>query len=282
VADAFAKQVDLATSMIVRLLEREEPDRAARTAGALASVRDAKMKQSVFATKIHTLVDDLEADLLQMIGDCCDSDSARCVARLLQARGSSYTAALREQLQRADANRLCRYLSVFEMIEPAPGGEFLFVLVDANARTRGELTAVLTRLQNANATSFLSDALASSDARVVTTALACMTELGDTDLIDQVSDLVSESQDEHVLKAACKWLGATGDARAVAALAQLLSRGKRMFGLIAGVPDSSRLAAVRALAKLRMPEAREALFDARKDASAAIREAVVFALRESR
>jgi len=279
-AKPFAAEVELSALIIERLLERESPDRAARIAGALASTRDNKSRNNRFSTPIRSLVHDLESDLLGMIGDCSDTDSARSVARLLQSPGRSYTVALRQQLQQAETPRLCRFLSVFEMIEPAPRRDFFFLLLDSTPRVRGELTDLMSRLQHANATAFLSSALADSDPRIVISALACLAKLGDTDLIDHVSDLMSESQDEQVLNAACKWLGTTGSDRAVVPLTQLLRRRPRLFGLIAGAPDAARLAAVHALVRLNLPEAHEALLAARKDSVPAIRDAVNYAIQE--
>ena len=179
------------------------------------------------------------------------------------------------------ANRIRRYLSVFDSIDDAPGHEFFFLLTHSK-QIRDEFAVVLTRVPRSNAIAFLEGALADSDPGVVLGAIGCLAKLNATEVLDTVARLMSVSEEERFLSAACTWLGTSDDHRAIVPLAGKLHRRPRLFGLVGGPPEGARLTAVRALSRMDLPSARTALWMAQKGSSGVVREAIRRALVEGK
>jgi HEAT repeat protein len=313
--EAFQAEVALATEILIRLLGAGDFASAARLGEALGGplqslgpdaewfigvVRglvDALTASGVIETVLKALKDP-EADrrqqagailgglgiaavplLLQVTLEEKDEEIYRAAAALLRAQGETSVRPLTQELERSPAvERVTRIVAVLDVILPALGNEFLFLLGHPEVEVRAEMARTLSRLPREQAVRFLGHALGQRKSEVVLGALECIRGLRVVEVLDSVVRLLENPPSDHLQRAACLCLGGLKDARAVPPLLEILGRRPRFFGLVKGLPEAIRASAARSLGELHFPEAKEALQRGLKDRSKTVRSASRLAL----
>ncbi|MBI3624955.1 MAG: diguanylate cyclase [Candidatus Rokubacteria bacterium] len=217
--------------------------------------------------------------LVRLILEGGDEEIARPAAALLRAQGDSSVRLLTQGLgPKAPLEEVCRIVAVLDIVAPALGSEFLFLLAHPEVEVRAEMAQALTRVSREHAVRFLGQALGQPKPGVALGALECVRGLRMVELLDSVVGLLDSPPNQHVLRVACLCLGRLKDPRAVPSLLQILQRRPRFFGLRKGVPEGIRATAARSLGELQLPEAKLALEAALKDPGKTVRSAARLAL----
>ncbi|MEE8326227.1 MAG: diguanylate cyclase [candidate division NC10 bacterium] len=279
--EAFQGEVELSAEILKRLLQRRDLVRGAPLAEALGRLPTRKPEMENFVEPVRRFVDSLAPHLMKLILEGEDLETSRVAATLLRAQGNAAFRLLSQELARAASlEKTCRIVAVLDVVAPALGRDFFFLLGHSEVQVRAEMAQALTRLSRVQAVRFLRQAMSQPEPEVVLGALECVRGLGGVELIDSVIGLLDHPPSEHVLRVACLRLGTLQDARAVSPLLRILGRRPRFFGLRKGLPEEIRATAARALGELGFPEAREGLEVAVKDRSNSVRAAVRLALHK--
>ncbi len=279
--EAFQGEVELSAEILKRLLQRRDLVRGAPLAEALGRLPTRKPEMENFVEPVRRFVDSLAPYLMKLILEGEDLETSRVAATLLRAQGNAAFRLLSQELARAASlEKTCRIVAVLDVVAPALGRDFFFLLGHSEVQVRAEMAQALTRLSRVQAVRFLRQAMSQPEPEVVLGALECVRGLGGVELIDSVIGLLDHPPSEHVLRVACLRLGTLQDARAVSPLLRILGRRPRFFGLRKGLPEEIRATAARALGELGFPEAREGLEVAVKDRSNSVRAAVRLALHK--
>lgn len=279
--EAFQGEVELSAEILKRLLQRRDLVRGAPLAEALGRLPTRKPEMENFVEPVRRFVDSLAPYLMKLILEGEDLETSRVAATLLRAQGNAAFRLLSQELARAASlEKTCRIVAVLDVVAPALGRDFFFLLGHSEVQVRAEMAQALTRLSRVQAVRFLRQAMSQPEPEVVLGALECVRGLGGVELIDSVIGLLDHPPSEHVLRVACLRLGTLQDARAVSPLLRILGRRPRFFGLRKGLPEEIRATAARALGELGFPEAREGLEVAVKDPSNSVRAAVRLALHK--
>jgi hypothetical protein len=279
--EAFQGEVELSAEILKRLLQRRDLVRGAPLAEALGRLPTRKPEMESFVKPVRKFVDSLAPYLMKLILEGEDLETSRVAATLLRAQGNAAFRLLSQELARAASlEKTCRIVAVLDIVAPALGSDFFFLLGHSEVQVRAEMAQALTRLSRVQAVRFLRQAMRQPEPEVVLGALECVRGLGGVELIDSVIGLLDHPPSEHVLRVACLRLGTLQDARAVSPLLRILGRRPRFFGLRKGLPEEIRATAARALGELGFPEAREGLEVAVKDPSNSVRAAVRLALHK--
>ena len=279
--EAFQGEVELSAEILKRLLQRRDLVRGAPLAEALGRLPTRKPEMENFVEPVRRFVDSLAPYLMKLILEGEDLETSRVAATLLRAQGNAAFRLLSQELARAASlEKTCRIVAVLDVVAPALGRDFFFLLGHSEVQVRAEMAQALTRLSRVQAVRFLRQAMSQPEPEVVLGALECVRGLGGVELIDSVIGLLDHPPSEHVLRVACLRLGTLQDARAVSPLLRILGRRPRFFGLRKGLPEEVRATAARALGELGFPEAREGLEVAVKDPSNSVRAAVRLALHK--
>lgn len=279
--EAFQGEVELSAEILKRLLQRRDLVRGAPLAEALGRLPTRKPEMENFVEPVRRFVDSLAPHLMKLILEGEDLETSRVAATLLRAQGNAAFRLLSQELARAASlEKTCRIVAVLDVVAPALGRDFFFLLGHSEVQVRAEMAQALTRLSRVQAVRFLRQAMSQPEPEVVLGALECVRGLGGVELIDSVIGLLDHPPSEHVLRVACLRLGTLQDARAVSPLLRILGRRPRFFGLRKGLPEEIRATAARALGELGFPEAREGLEVAVKDPSNSVRAAVRLALHK--
>jgi hypothetical protein len=312
--EVFQEEVKLAAAGLRRLLAAGDFSRAAGLADALGGTAQKRPDQEKFVETLTGVVDSLAAAgafepvlqalkdpdasrwqqasavlaglgggviplLLRLILEGEDEEISRAAATHLRAQGDAGVRHLTRDLERrASVEEVRRVVRVLDLVAPALGREFLFLLGHPEVEIRGEIARTLTRVPREHAMRFLGQALGESKTAVVLGALECVRGLGGVELLDSVIRLLDNPPSEHVLRVACLCLGRLKDARAIRPLLEILERRPRFFGLKKGIPEGIRAAAARSLGELALPEAKRGLEAALKDRSKTVRSAARLAL----
>jgi HEAT repeat protein len=85
--------------------------------------------------------------------------------------------------------------------------------------------------------------------------------------------IAEQTQDEDVLRAACNYFRECPMSEALPLLVKLFSSKTRAFGLLKGMSDPTRVAAVEALRRLNLPDAKKMIERAATDGSETVRRA---------
>ncbi len=217
--------------------------------------------------------------LLRVTLEGNDEEIYRAAAGLLRTQGETGVRLLTQELERsASIAQLTRIVAVLDVISPALGTEFLFLLGHPEVEVRAEIARTLARLPRAQAARFLGHALGQRKSEVVLGALECVRGLRVMEVLDAVVRLIENPPNPHVQRMACLCLGGLKDARSVPALVEILGRRPRFFGLVKGLPEAIRATAARSLGELAFLEAKEALQVALRDRSKTVRSASRLAL----
>lgn len=279
--EAFQGEVELSAEILKRLLQRRDLVRGAPLAEALGRLSTRKPEMENFVEPVRRFVDSLAPYLMKLILEGEDLETSRVAATLLRAQGNAAFRLLSQELARAASlEKTCRIVAVLDVVAPALGSDFFFLLGHSEVQIRAEMAKALTRLSRVQAVRFLRQAMSQPEPEVVLGALECVRGLGGVELIDSVIGLLDHPPSEHVLRTACLRLGTLQNARAVSPLLRILGRRPRFFGLRKGLPEEIRATAARALGELGFPEAREGLEVAVKDPSNSVRAAVRLALHK--
>ncbi len=318
---AFRAETELATAVLGRLLRTGDLQGAARLTSALGSAIPKAPDLPRFTDAVRGVVDAVAstenfelvlglkgadparrdqakavlagfgpgagAYLVELLHDTADGEIARVAAELLAALGEAGVRLVTRGLEQEESvARLKRVVSLLDVLAPALGADFLFLVGHPEAGVRQEMVRTLTRVPRENALRFVSQALSHQRSRVLLGALESACRLEAVELLDTVIRLVKTPPDQNVLRAACLSLGRLGDARAVIVLLGIVDRRPRFFGLVKGAPEAARVAAVRSLGEFGTPAARAGLKRARRDPAKGVRLAAQRALlrlrRESR
>ncbi len=279
--EAFQGEVELSAEILKRLLQRRDLVRGAPLAEALGRLPTRKSEMENFVEPVRRFVDSLAPYLMKLILEGEDLETSRVAATLLRAQGNAAFRLLSQELARAASlEKTCRIVAVLDVVAPALGSDFFFLLGHSEVQIRAEMAKALTRLSRVQAVRCLRQAMSQPEPEVVLGALECVRGLGGVELIDSVIGLLDHPPSEHVLRVACLRLGTLQNARAVSPLLRILGRRPRFFGLRKGLPEEIRATAARALGELGFPEAREGLEVAVKDPSNSVRAAVRLALHK--
>ena len=309
---AFRAETELATAVLGRLLQTGDLQGAARLTAALGSAIPNAPDLPRFTDAVRGVVDAVastesfklvllkgadparrdqakavlagfgtgaRAYLAQLLHDTADDEIARVAADLLAAQGEAGGRLVTQGLKREESvARLKRVVSLLDVLAPALGAHFLFLVGHPEAGVRQEMMSTLTRGPREHALRFVSRALSRKRSKVLLGALECAGKLEAVELLDAVVRLVESPPDRNVLRAACLSLGRLGDARAVPVLLGIVDRRPRFFGLVKGAPEASRAAAARSLGELGTPGAKAGLERALKDPAKGVRSAAQRAL----
>lgn len=312
--EAFHAQASLATAVLGRLLRAGDLEQGAQLTAALGSAVPNAPDRARFGDAVRAVVDALastesfapvlaglkDADpgrrsrarallagfgpaalpwLGRLLHETADAGVARAVAELLAAQGEVGARTVTRGLDREESvTRLTRVVSLLDVLAPTLGADFLFLVGHPEVQVRGELVRTLARAPREHALRFVGQALVHRRPEIRLGALECVRALAAVELLDAVVRLLQAAPGPQVLRAACASLGRLKDPRAVEALVALADRRPRYFGLVRGLPESVRAAAVRALGELAMPEAKEGLERALRDRSRTVRSAARLAL----
>ena len=311
--EAFRAEAELATSLLGRLLRTGDLQGGARLSAALGAAVPNAPHPPRFVEAVRGVIDALastksfeavltglkgadpargeakavlagfgtaaQAHLGRLLHDTTDGEIARAAADLLAAQGEAGVRLIAQDLEHeTSVAKLKRVVSLLDVLAPALGADFLFLAGHPAKEVRAEMARTLTRVPREHALGFISQALSHRRSEELLGALEYAGSLKAMELLDAVVRLVETPPSQNVLRAACLSLGRLKDARAVSALVGIADRRPRFFGLVRGVPQEIRAAAVRALAELGMPEARAGLERALKDPAKGIRSAARLAL----
>jgi len=313
--EAFQAEVALATEILNRLVGAGEFASAVRLSEALgSSLQSLGPEAEWFSGVVRGLVDALTAAgvtdtvlqalkdpdparrqqagailgglgtaavplLLRVTLEGKDEEIYRAAAAILRAQGEAGARLLTQELERSPAvERVTRIVAVLDVILPALGNEFLFLLGHPEVEVRAELARTLARLPWEQAARFLGQGLGQRKSEVVLGALECVRAHRGVELVDAVIRLLENPLNAHVQRIACLCLGGLKDARAVPPLVEILGRRPRFFGLVKGLPEGIRATAARSLGELAFPEAKEALQMGLRDRSKTVRSASRLAL----
>ena len=313
--EAFQAEVALAIEILTRLVGAGDLASAARLSEALgASLQSLGTDAEWFIGVVRGLVDALTAAgvidtvlmalkdaeparreqagaflgglgiaavplLLRLTLEGKDEEIYRAAAGLLRAQGEAGVRPLIQELERAaSVAQLTRIVAVLDVIAPALGNEFVFLLGHPEVEVRAEIARTLSRLPREQAMRFLGQALAQRKPEVVLGALEGVRGLRAVEALDAVVRLIENPPNDHLQRAGCLCLGGLKDARAVPPLVEILGRRPRFFGLVKGLPEAIRATAARSLGELAFPEAQEALQVGLKDRSKTVRSASRLAL----
>ena len=313
--EAFQVEVGLAADMLKRLLRAADFAGAARLAEALGGpLKSGGAEAERFAAAVRGLVDALTAAgtievilnalkdpdptrrqqasailgglsvgavplLLRVTLEGKDEEIYRATAGLLRAQGEAGVRLVTQELGRSTSlEQLKRIVAVLDVVVPALGGEFLFLLGHPEVEVRAEMARTLTRLPREHTVRFVGQGLRQRKSEVVLGALECVRGLRGVELLDAVIRLIESPPNDQLQRAACLSLGGLQNTRAVPPLLEILRRRPRFFGLIKGLPEGIRATAARSLGELHFPEAKQALEIALKDRSKTVRSASRLAL----
>jgi len=217
--------------------------------------------------------------LLRVTLEGQDEQIYRAAAGLLRAQGEAGVRLLTQELERsASVAQLTRIVAVLDVISPALGNDFMFLLGDPEVEVRAEIARTLARVPREQAARFLGHALGQRKPEVVLGGLECVRGLRVVELLDSVVRLIENPPNDHLQRAACLCLGGLKDARAVPPLVEILGRRPRFFGLVKGLPEGIRATAARSLGELAFQEAKDALEVGLRDRSKTVRSASRLAL----
>jgi len=217
--------------------------------------------------------------LLRVTLEGKDEEIYRAAAAILRVQGEAGARLLTQELERSPAvERVTRIVAVLDVILPALGHEFLFLLGHPEVEVRAEMARTLARLPREQTARFLGSALGQRKSEVVLGALECVRGLRAVEMLDTVVRLLENPPNDHLQRAACVCLGSLKDARAVPPLVEILGRRPRFFGLVKGLPEGIRATSARSLGELAFPEAKEALQVGLRDRSKTVRSASRLAL----
>lgn len=312
--EAFGSETELAAQALKRLLRRGDFAGSARLAEALGGAFRKQPEPEKFTKIVRAAVESQAAEgafapvlkalkepdpgrlkeatrvlaglgtgavgfLIALILEGDDEGIARVAAQLVRAQGDASVRLLTRGLEQRDtAEEVRRIVAVLDLIAPALGREFLFLLAHTEVEVRAEMARTLTRVPWEHALRFLELALSKSKPRVLLGALECARGLRMAELLDDVVYLLDHPPNDQVLRVACLCLGGLRDQRAVDPLLQILGQNSRFFGLVKGLPEGIRATAARSLGELQFPEAKRALEAVLKDRSKTVRAAARFAL----
>ncbi len=312
--EAFQVEVKVVSAGLKHFLVAGDLSRAARLAEGLAGTSERGPDPGKFLESVKGLVDSLAAVgalepvlmalkdrdpirrqqgsailsglgaaavpmLLGLIFDGADEEVSRAAATLVRAQGEASVRLLTDELHRSESiERLCRIVAVIDLLVPALGNEFLFLLGHPEAEVRAETGRTLTRLGRDQAMRFLGQALSQRKSDVLVGALECVRGLQGVELLDAVLRILDNPANDHVLRVACLCLGKLKDTRAIGPLLQILGQRPRFFGLKKGLPEGVRATAARALGELAIPEAKLGLQVALKERNKTVRSAARLAL----
>lgn len=208
-----------------------------------------------------------------------DPEVRKAAAALLRSLPGTGLRLLVPQLYPPTSGQMARRIvSVLDLVAPAPGPDFFFLLAHPDVLVRAEFAGVLSRLPRATTLRFLERALEERDPGILAGGLECIRGIQGQELVDAIVRLLRREAPPEVLKAACLILGQLKDERAVGPLVEILQRRARFLGLVKGSPETVRAAAARALGELGDREAQDALRAVLKDGSMTVRSTARLAL----
>ncbi|MFQ5988455.1 MAG: diguanylate cyclase [Candidatus Methylomirabilales bacterium] len=279
--EPFQAEVELSAEILKRLLQRRDLVRGAPLAEALTRPLSGGPGADHSLEPIRRFVDALAPYLLKLILEGEDAEGPRVAATLLRLQGNAAVRQLSQELGRATSvEKMCRIVAVLDIVAPALGSDFFFLLGHPEVHVRSEMARTITRLSRVQAVRFLRQAMNQPESEVVLGAFECVHGLGGVELIDSMIALLDHPPSEHVLRVVCHHLGTLKDTRAVIPLLRILGSRPRFFGLRKGLPEDIRTTAARALGELSSPEAREGLELAFKDPSNTVRAAARLAVHK--
>jgi len=312
--EAFHAETGLATSVLGHLLRAGDLEGAARVSAALGGAIPNAPDLARFTEAVRSVVDNLgttqslepvlarltdadparrargkavlagfgagaQAYLAGLAHDAPDDALARAAAEVLASQGEAGARVLTHGLdQEPSAARVRRVVSLLDALVPTLGANLVFLVGHRDRAVRAELGRTLTRVPREHALKLVGQALAQRRPEMLLGALELTSALNAVELLNGVIRVVESPPSKAVLPAACQTLGRLRDPRALPALVGIVDRRPRLLGIVKGLPQAARVAAVRALGELGAPEARAALQRAMKDRAKDVRAAARFAL----
>ncbi len=223
--EAFRGEVELLAAVLKDFLRRGDLIRGAGLAEALGKPPLKRPETELFAEAINACVGSVAPMLLALILEGDDREAARVAARVLRLQGNTAVQRLTQEFEHAGSvETICRIVAVLDVVAPALGRDFFFLLSHPEVQIRAEMAQTLMRFPRVQAVRFLRQALEQPEPEVVLGALECARGLGEAALIDAVIGLLDHPPSEHVLKVTCLRLATLKDARAVGPLLRILGR----------------------------------------------------------
>lgn len=174
------------------------------------------------------------------------------------------------------SHTLRNILSVYELTGPAPR-ELAQVLKQASQHAdvsvREAAAALLNRAKTLVTPILVSELLASPDSIIQRGALAVAKDMKIREAAAGILKIAEQTEAEDLLRSACNYFREVPTKDALPILSKLFTSRTRAFGLMKGMSDPTRVAAVEALRRLDIPEARKLLDRAMTDGSETVRRA---------
>jgi HEAT repeat protein len=167
-------------------------------------------------------------------------------------------------------------LSVYELSGPG-GGEISQVLraasQHADLSVREAAAGLLVRAKTLVSPILVSELLEKNDGTIQKAAITVAKDEKIRQAAAGILKIAEQSQDEDVLRAACNYFRECPAREAIPILGRLFNSRTRAFGLLKGMSDPTRVAAVEALRRVNDPEARKMIDRALTDGSDTVRRA---------
>lgn len=167
-------------------------------------------------------------------------------------------------------------LSVYELTGPTTR-ELGLVLKQASQHVdvsvREAAAALLNRAKALVTPILVSELLANPDGIIQRSALAVAKEMKIREAAAGILKIAEQTEAEDLLRGACNYFRECPTREAIPILSKLFTSKTRVFGLMKGMSDPTRVAAVEALRRLDHPEARKLVDQARSDGSETVRRA---------
>jgi HEAT repeat protein len=176
----------------------------------------------------------------------------------------------------APAGTLRNVLSVYEL--SGPGGPEISSVLRAAAQhadlsVREAAAGLLVRAKSLASPILVSELLALNDGMIQRAAITVAKDEKIRQAAAGILKLAEQTQDEDVLRAVCNYFRECPTREAIPILGRLFNSRTRAFGLLKGMSDPTRVAAVEALRRVNDPEARKMIDRALTDGSDTVRRA---------
>jgi HEAT repeat protein len=167
-------------------------------------------------------------------------------------------------------------LSVYELTGPT-SRELGQVLKQASQHVdvsvREAAAALLNRAKALVTPILVSELLASPDGIIQRSALAVSKDMKIREAAAGILKIMEQTEAEDLLRGACNYFRECPTREAIPILTKLFTSKTRVFGLMKGMSDPTRVAAVEALRRIDHPEAKKLVVQAQTDASETVRRA---------
>jgi HEAT repeat protein len=174
------------------------------------------------------------------------------------------------------AHTIKNVLSVFEVTGPSPR-ELGLVLKQSSQHVdvtvREAAAALLNRAKTLVTPILISELLASPDGIIQRSAVSVAKDMKIKEAAAGILKIAEQTEAEDLLRGACNYFRECPTKEALPILTRLFTSRTRAFGLMKGMSDPTRVAAVEALRRLDNPEAKKLVDRALTDGSETVRRA---------